>query len=112
QLSKFRVGLSFESKSENLPNACPFCGARENPRINAVAGDDTELIGRVQFRAEEQPRNAAGVLRAVAQALFAAMPEWQRLLPQYDLPSLRPAREQRLSRPQLHQSPGLPGPYR
>src|SRR5207253_11288749 len=91
ELTKFRVGLSFESKSENLPHACCSCRAREDPRINAVAGDDGELIGRVQFRAKEA-RNAAGVLRAIAQGLFATMPEWQRLLPRYDLPSLRPVR--------------------
>ena len=54
ELSKFRFGLPFESKSENLPNACCSCRAREDPRVNAVAGDNGELIGRVQFRAEEQ----------------------------------------------------------
>ena len=54
ELTKFRVGLSFESKSENLPHARCSCRAREDPRINAVAGDDGELIGRVQFRAKEQ----------------------------------------------------------
>jgi hypothetical protein len=54
ELNKVRVGLSFESKSENLPHACCSCRAREDPRINAVAGDDGELIGRVQFRAKEQ----------------------------------------------------------
>jgi hypothetical protein len=54
ELTKFRFGLPFESKSENPPNACCSCRAREDPRINAVAGDNGELIGRVQFRAEEQ----------------------------------------------------------
>ena len=54
ELTKFRFGLPFKSKSENPPNACSSCRAREDPRINAVAGDNGELIGRVQFRAEEQ----------------------------------------------------------
>ena len=54
ELTKFRFGLPVESKSENLPNACCSCRAREDPRVNAVAGDNGELIGRVQFRAEEQ----------------------------------------------------------
>ena len=52
ELTKFRFGLPFESKSENPPNACCSCRAREDPRINAVAGDNGELIRRVQFRAK------------------------------------------------------------
>ena len=54
KLIKFRVGLPFECESENLPNACCSRPAREDPGIDAVAGDDGELIGRVQFRAKEE----------------------------------------------------------
>jgi hypothetical protein len=52
ELTKFRLGLPFERKSENLPHACGSRRAREDLRIDAVAGDDGELIRRVQFRAE------------------------------------------------------------
>src|SRR5205807_3858164 len=54
ELTKVRVGLVFESKSENLPHACCSCRAREDLEVNAVTGDKGELIGRVQFRAKKQ----------------------------------------------------------